>query len=339
MVPFQDSPNTDPDLVDACGTNPGRFCEWVWEQTENETLAQLADWFVDTPLRLILTFVIALLANWFVRRLVLRGTKHIIDPPSMVAKPLEGLGVQSVSDPRKSSRATTLGSAWAGAASITIWTVAVFYMLSILGINLGPLIAGAGIAGIAIGFGAQSLVKDCINGMFMLAEDQFGIGDVIRLDDGAGVAGVVEKMSLRATVMRAVDGTVWHVPNGDILRVGNLSQLWSVALVDVEVAYDADLAKVKSVIQATADAVCARPEFADDVLEPPSILGVESLGVNGVSLRITVKTKPGVNAPLARALREAVKAAFDTEGVQVPYSAQRGWVRMPAPPPADDPPR
>ena len=118
-------------------------------------------------------------------------------------------------------------------------------MLGELGINLAPLIAGAGIAGIAIGFGAQNLVKDCVSGLFMLIEDQYGIGDVVDL----GVAtGAVERITLRTTVLRGQDGTVWHVPNGEIRRVGNRSKLWSVAVLDVVVAYDADLEATREVV-------------------------------------------------------------------------------------------
>ena len=129
-----------------------------------------------------------------------------------------------------------------------------FLVLSELGIDLAPLIAGAGIAGVALGFGAQSLVKDCLSGLFMLIEDQFGIGDVVDLGEAAGT---VERVTLRATVLRGLDGTVWHVPNGEVQRVGNRSQLWSVAVVDVVVGYDADIAAASGIFERTA-AQCRR---------------------------------------------------------------------------------
>ena len=127
-------------------------------------------------------------------------------------------------------------------------------VLGELGIDLAPLIAGAGIAGVALGFGAQSLVKDCISGLFMLIEDQYGIGDFV---DSAKRPASVEEVALRTTVLRGIDGTVWHVPNGEVTRVGNKSQHWSTALIDVDVAYDADLAAVRDVMQVTAADVCA----------------------------------------------------------------------------------
>ena len=179
-----------------------------------------------------------------------------------------------------------------------------------LGVDLAPLLAGAGIAGIAIGFGAQSLVRDWISGLFMTLEDQYGIGDVV---DVGPASGVVERMTLRATVLRGVDGTVWHVPNGQILRVGNRSQLWSVAFLDVTVAAGSDLGRVTGVLRDAATDLCEREEFAPMVLEAPEVLGVEEMGLETVTLRLTVKVLPGSQYTIQRALREAIKAALDAD--------------------------
>ena len=137
----------------------------------------------------------------------------------------------------------------ASTATVLIWVIALFLVLGELGIDLAPLIAGAGIAGVALGFGAQNVVKDCLAGLFMLIEDQYGIGDVVDLGEAAGT---VERITLRTTVLRGLDGTVWHVPNGEVVRVGNQSQLWSVAVVDVAVAYDADIAVASGIFERTA---------------------------------------------------------------------------------------
>ena len=134
-----------------------------------------------------------------------------------------------------------------------IWVIALITVLGELGIDLGPIIAGAGIAGVALGFGAQSIVKDFLAGLFVLVEDQYGIGDVVDLGEASGT---VQEISLRSTVLRAQDGTVWHVPNGEVMRVGNRSQLWSVAVVDVTVAYSSDLVEAQTVILQTANDVC-----------------------------------------------------------------------------------
>jgi small conductance mechanosensitive channel len=237
-----------------------------------------------------------------------------------------------VADPRRETRALAISALMGSTAAAVIWSIAVMLAVGRVGLDLGPLIAGAGIAGIALGFGAQSLVKDWISGLFMTLEDQYGIGDVVDVGEASGV---VERITLRATVLRGVDGTVWHVPNGQIVRVGNRSQLWSVALLDVTVAYEADLARARTVLHDVATELCERDEFASSVLEAPQVLGVENLGVDGVTLRLTVKVTPGSQWNLQRALREVIKAAFDSEGVAIPQ--RTAWVRVP-PTGHNDPP-
>jgi len=148
----------------------------------------------------------------------------------------------------------------------------------------------------------------------MLLEDQYGIGDVVDL----GVAiGTVEQISLRTTVLRSQDGTVWHVPNGEVRRVGNRTKLWSVAVLDVAVAYDADLARTRDVVQHVAEEVVTDERYEGDVLAAPEVLGVESVSTDAVVLRLLVKTAPGAQFRLQRALREAIKDALDVAGVDV----------------------
>jgi small conductance mechanosensitive channel len=161
----------------------------------------------------------------------------------------------------------------------------------------------------------------------MLLEDQYGVGDVVDLDEATGV---VEKISLRTTVLRGVDGTVWHVPNGYVTRVGNRSQLWSVALVDVDVAYDCDLAAARQVIIDCASELVATEEWSAVVIDPPQVLGVEALGADGITIRVTVKVHPGAQWGLQRALREALKAALDGAGIDIPFPQRTIWVRRDA---------
>jgi small conductance mechanosensitive channel len=197
-------------------------------------------------------------------------------------------------------------------------------VLGEIGIQVGPLIASAGIAGVALSFGAQALVKDCIAGLFVLVEDQYGIGDVVDLDEATGV---VEEITLRATVLRGLDGTVWHVPNGEVQRVGNMSQLWSVAVVDVDVAYDTDLERARAVITDAATAVCRSADWEEAVLEDPQVLGVEILGADGITLRLTVRTTAGSQWGLQRALRERFKTALDEAGIEIPFPQRTLWMR------------
>jgi small conductance mechanosensitive channel len=207
-------------------------------------------------------------------------------------------------------------------ASFAIFTVAGLLILGEVGLNLAPFLAGAGIVGIALGFGAQSLVKDFLSGLFILVEDQFGVGDIVDLEQGT--AGTVEAVSLRTTRLRAVDGTVWHVPNGEIRRVGNKSQHWSRALLDVEVAYDTDIEHAKAVIKRVADELWDERE---DILEEPEVWGVERLGPNSIVIRLVVKTRPSDQYRVSRELRQRLKEVFDAEGIEIPYPQQTVWNR------------
>jgi small-conductance mechanosensitive channel len=225
---------------------------------------------------------------------------------------------------RRAARAQSISGVLGSTLYATIWAIAIGMILSELGLNLGPLLAGAGILGVAVGFGAQSLVKDCISGLFMLMEDQYGIGDVVDLGEAVGV---VEEIALRTTVLRGIDGTVWHVPNGEIQRVGNKSQHYSVALIDIDVAYDADITAARDLIEATATAMCTTDEWSDVVLDLPDVLGIENLGANAITLRMTVTTSPGEQWRLQRALREALKSAFDDAGIEIPFPQRTVWLR------------
>ncbi len=328
-------------VSEACGDPPGTICEWVYDRTDgNGTLAELADWFVNRPLQVLLVLVSAWVLSKLVRRWIGRVVHRVMIPDrELAARQLRRIGVRpppmlttEVADPRRETRALAISALMGSTAAAVIWSIAVMLAVGRVGLDLGPLIAGAGIAGIALGFGAQSLVKDWISGLFMTLEDQYGIGDVVDVGEASGV---VERITLRATVLRGVDGTVWHVPNGQIVRVGNRSQLWSVALLDVTVAYEADLARARTVLHDVATELCERDEFASSVLEAPQVLGVENLGVDGVTLRLTVKVTPGSQWNLQRALREVIKAAFDSEGVAIPQ--RTAWVRVPPTEPSSSP--
>ena len=215
-------------------------------------------------------------------------------------------------------RAASIATVVASTVTVVIWVVAFIMILGELNVDLAPLIAATGIAGIALGFGAQTLVKDCITGLFMLLEDQYGIGDEVDLGTATGT---VERISLRATVLRGPDGTVWHVPNGQVMRVGNRSQLWSLALLDVAVDVETDVERASEVLRETAARVCESADFSADVLEPPEVLGVENITAEGVTLRLRLKTKPGAQLRLQRVLRVEIKAALDREGIRLAHHA------------------
>ena len=165
-------------------------------------------------------------------------------------------------------------------ASALIWAIAVTMILGELGVNLGPLIAGAGIAGVAIGFGAQSLVKDFLSGIFMLVEDQYGVGDII--DAGEATRHGRGGDACARPACATSSGTVWHIPNGTIVRVGNMSQQWARALLDVDVAYGTDVDEAQAVIKRVADSVGTDPEWRGRILEEPEVWGIESLGPDAI---------------------------------------------------------
>jgi small conductance mechanosensitive channel len=313
------APPDDGGLVEACGEAPGEVCEAVWNRTSDTLLAKLSDWFIGRPLSVLIILLVAWIVSRIARRLVRRSVYRIVSTDRDTAtRALQSVGVATsvatIDDPRREARASSISTVVASTVSVVVWVVATLLVLGKLNVDLAPLLAGAGIAGIAIGFGTQNLVKDCVAGLFMLIEDQYGIGDVVDL----GVAtGSVERVTLRTTVLRSQDGTVWHVPNGEIRRVGNRSKLWSVAVLDVVVAYDADLQATREVVHDAATAVCESEDFAGDVLEAPHLLGVESVSAEGVAVRLVVKTSPGAQFRLQRALREAIKVALDRAGIDV----------------------
>jgi small conductance mechanosensitive channel len=228
---------------------------------------------------------------------------------------------------RAAARAQTLGAVLRSVASFVIWTIAFITILGELGINLGPLVAGAGLAGVALGFGAQSLVKDFLAGIFMLIEDQYGVGDVIDVGEASGT---VEAVTLRTTRLRDVNGTVWHVPNGQILRVGNMSQQWARALLDVSVAYGADLDEAQRIIKEVADALWREDAWRGQILEEPEVWGVEDIGPDGVIIRLVVKTLPAKQWSAMRELRSRLKVALDEAGIEIPHPQRTIWVRRDA---------
>ena len=290
--------------------------------------ADVADFILGAPLRILAILVIA----WFVNRIARRGVKGMLRTLSSGAVQ-ERVGAMRAAAPsallatqehslRSEQRIDALTSVLRSLVTFVIYTVAVFMILGEIGINLGPLIAGAGIIGVALGFGSQSLVKDFLSGVFILVEDQFGVGDIVDLD--GQTSGTVDAVSLRTTRLRSVDGTLWHVPNGEIRRVGNKSQHWSRALIDIEVAYDTDLDHAEAVIARVADEIATGDA---DVIEQPEVWGVEQLGANGIVIRLVVKTRPSEQFRVSRELRRRIKAVFEEEGIEIPFPQQTVWHR------------
>ena len=301
-----------------CGESPSWVCERVYEATENEALAEAVAWVVHRPLKILGIVVLAWIGVRLSKRVIARIIGGMDTPPP-------GLGALTPElSSRAAARAKTLSTVLTGVATATIYTIAFLTILGEFDIDLAPLIAGAGIAGVALGFGAQSMVKDFLAGFFMIVEDQFGVGDVIDVGEATGT---VEKVTLRATRLRSVDGTVWHVPNGVIERVGNQSQQWARALLDVSVAYGTDLRQAQDVIKATADGLWRDDEWSGMLLEEPELWGVEMLAADSVDIRLVLKTEPGLQWKVMRELRIRLKEALDAAGIEIPFQQRTLWIR------------
>ena len=215
-------------------------------------------------------------------------------------------------DERRHQRVRALGSILRSAASVTVIAIAGVVVLGDIGINLAPLLASAGVVGIAIGFGAQNLVRDYLAGIFMLLEDQYGVGDVITVGDATGT---VETVTLRITRMRDVNGIVWHVRNGTIEKVGNESQGWARAVIDFPVPYAADLTTIRSVLSDTALSLWNEPTWRAVMLEEPEVWGAQELSSTEVTMRIVVKTAPLRQWEVEREMRARVKMALHEAGI------------------------
>lgn len=333
----------DPEVLRAvCGGDPSFICREVLERTDSRGWAEAADILFAKPLKIAIVLLVAWIVVGFLRRIIdqfvrtlsgqgqpVRRIKRTLRRTPIVKTLPGGVLDTGAISIRTAARAETLGHVLRSVSAFSVWTIAALTVLGEVGINLGPLVAGAGIAGIALGFGAQSLVKDFLAGIFIIIEDQYGVGDIIDVGDASGtlVSGTVESVSLRSTRLRSVNGTVWHVPNGTILRVGNMSQQWARALLDVSVAYGSDIDQAQAVIKRVADEVWQDPVWAGQVLEEPEVWGVENLAPDGVTIRLVVKTQPAEQFKVLRELRGRIKAALDEAGVEIPTPQRTVWVR------------
>jgi small conductance mechanosensitive channel len=305
------------DLTSTCGEEPGLACRKVYEWTENEGLADLAEWLVDKPLKIGLILLGAWILTRVARRLIRRSARGLAATArdGRVRRGRQRLGASVAEHSRAEARALAVQNVLGSVVSTVIWVIAVLVALGELDINLGPLIAGAGVAGVALGFGAQQLVRDYLSGLYIVIEDQFGVGDVIDLQD---VGGTVEGVSLRSTQVRDVDGVLWTVANGEILKVGNKTKMWSRARIDVAIAYGADVRRAMDIVQDVAESLREDEAWADDILDDPEMWGVEEATSEGVVIRLVMNVRPGRQFAVTRELKLRVKEAFDREGIEVP---------------------
>ncbi|MEX1217214.1 MAG: mechanosensitive ion channel family protein [Acidimicrobiales bacterium] len=319
---------TDPvALENACGDNHGWFCDRVFEWTGSEAWAHAAEWFVAKPLSILLVVIAAGLFAMVVRRLITRSMNRLLTSASS-SKPGRKTSLRrrtsevvlssGDSSVRTDARIETLTAVFRSIGTALVWLVAMMIALEILGISLGPLLATAGIVGVALGFGTQTMVRDFISGFFIVSEDQFGVGDTI--DVGGGAKGVVERVTLRATHIRDAEGTMWHVANGQIVKVANKSQEWARALIDVVLPYEADVSAVSDVMQEVADSIQADADWSTKIMERAEIWGIQEFDADGVHVRMVIKTEPAEQFVVLRELRARLKETFDARGIPFAYA-------------------
>jgi small-conductance mechanosensitive channel len=279
-------------------------------------------WLVHSGVPILVILLAATLIRWVVNRLISRVIRKSIE--SRLAERLESnratrvlASATGALHERRRQRTETLGTVLRSLVTAVVFGVAFVMILDELGLPIAPLLASAGVAGVALGFGAQSMVKDFLSGIFLLVEDQYGVGDVI--DTGEAI-GTVEDVTLRVTRLRDASGVVWYVRNGEIIRVGNRSQGWSTAIVDLPVAYTEDAERVQGIIREALQEMDEDPLWHDRLVELPTVVGIEQITGTTITIRVVAKCQPNENLSVQREIRERAKTAFDRHGVKAPVT-------------------
>ncbi|MEP7018958.1 MAG: mechanosensitive ion channel family protein [Actinomycetota bacterium] len=296
------------------GTLPALTADSVWQWEK----------LIGPSLTIIGTLVGAMLLRWVLHRAIdrvvgqalARAARRESQAPRRATRLLAQ--ATGLSQDRSTQRAATMGAILKSTSTFVIFALALLTVMATLGLPLGPLLASAGVVGVALGFGAQSLVKDFLSGIFMILEDQYGVGDVI---DAGEAVGTVEDVTLRVTRLRDASGIVWYVRNGEIVRIGNRSQGWSTALVDIPVGYNESLDTVLPLIRKVVHDLDESEDWKTRLLEEPVVAGVESMTGGVVTVRVIAKCAPNESFPVSREIRARVKAAFDQAGILAPQIA------------------
>ncbi|MEV6598401.1 mechanosensitive ion channel family protein [Actinoplanes sp. NPDC051346] len=326
--------NGTPDVTESCKNDT--LCSWVFDETGIQWLANGSFVFIVKPLRILAIILIAMLIRWALHRAISRLTTSTsrAEMPALLkplrertAKQPEAAENQFIPE-RRRQRAEAIGSVLRSFVTAVVFTMAALLVMAELGFNLGPLLASAGIVGVALGFGAQSLVKDLIAGLFMLLEDQYGVGDSVDLGDAVGV---VETVGLRVTTVRDMRGVLWYIRNGEIIRVGNKSQGWAMVVIDIPIGF-VNSEEATAVLREAALALADEPEHATEFLEPPDVIGVEQMTVDGAVIRTIAKTTADGQPIVQRELRRRLTEALETSGISERIAVSRMLPRSAVPP-------
>lgn len=264
------------------------------------------DWFAEPWVRIVIILTAAVLVT-LVSRLVVSRFRRKLE------------GTASITQELNLQRATTLTGALSTALIVVIWALAILMALGQLEANIAPLLASAGVAGVALGFGAQTLVRDTLSGFFILFENQFGVGDNVEIQTPSNrVMGRVESLTLRVTSLRAFDGTLHFVPNGNILVASNRSKGWARAIVDVRASYGEDVEHLRGVLEELFTELEGNRTFSEWIHEAPSVLGVERMGQDALVMRVIADTRPSKVMDVERLLRERISRRLAEKGIKVP---------------------
>lgn len=303
-----------------CASDDGSVCQWIWDVTGVDVLARNSDTVLSAALDILLILVIAILVRFLLYRAInrlIRVTANGRTPSAL--RPLHEQARRAFSrgqsDERRAQRTQAIGSLLKSISSFLVVSISAVLILAELGIDVAPLLASAGIAGVALAFGAQNLVRDFLAGIFMTLEDQYGIGDTVDLGSASGT---VIAVGLRTTTVRAGDGTIWHVRNGEVLRVGNSSQGEAVVTINLPLPYDADTDSAGAIALREANRVADSEEFAAAMIEAPTLLGLVDVAPGVVSIGLSATIRTSDKDGFLRAVRTAIKAAFDAARVADP---------------------
>ncbi|HEX4061911.1 MAG TPA: mechanosensitive ion channel family protein [Streptosporangiaceae bacterium] len=304
----------DDTLPGICGHEPSIVCRLSWDLSHNAALARLSKVYLAGPITVALRIIFVLLLAFVIRALVHRLITRI------TAKAANGGDdpdhrhslLPERSGERRSQRSHALRSILGNVASIVIFGIAGITILGDLGVNLAPILASAGVLGVALGFGAQNLVGDFLAGIAILLEDQYGVGDVVNVGT---TSGTVEVVGLRVTRLRDVNGVVWHVRNGSLQQVGNQSQGWARAVIDFPVPYNQDMSEIREIMTGVATAMWQEPRWKNVILEEPKVWGVQSLSSSEAVWRLVAMTTPPRQYEVERELRERIKVELDARGI------------------------
>jgi len=320
-APLADAAPVPGTLTGSCGADPGIACRLAWDLSHSTTAAQVVQVYLAGPLgrggRIAFIIVVALIVRAVINRVINKVTERAAAMSGPVhgdsAVQRAGVAVHLAGTKRREQRARALGSILRSAVSVIVFGIAALTILGVLGFDLAPLLASTAVLGVALGFGAQNLVRDYLAGILMLVEDHYGVGDTINVKEATGT---VEAMTLLTTRLRDINGVVWHIRNGTIEAVGNESQGWSRAVIDYPVAYGEDLVHIRGLMEQAAVGLYGDGDWRGLILEAPEVWGAQELSSKEVTMRIVAKTEPMRQWEVARELRARVKAELDLAGIE-----------------------